>query len=48
LVGIAQQAELERKAEPVRGTAFGANQHQIVRGEDVMPRHLGALDGDGE
>jgi hypothetical protein len=48
LTGVAQQAELDREAEPVRGTAFGPDEQQVVWGEDVMPRHLGALDGDGE
>jgi hypothetical protein len=48
LAGVAQQAELDREAETVAGAAFGADEHQIVWGEDVMPRHLGALDRDGE
>jgi hypothetical protein len=48
LAGVAQQAELDREAETVRGAAFGPDEHQVVGREDVIPRHLGALGWDGE
>jgi len=48
LTGIAQQAELDREAEAVRCTAFGSNEDQVVGAEDVVPRHLDTIHGDGE
>jgi hypothetical protein len=48
LAGVAQQAELDCKAKTVRGAAVGSDEHHVVGGEDLMPRHLDAPDGNGE
>jgi hypothetical protein len=48
LTGMSQEAELDGEAEAVRCTAFGPDEGQVVRAKDVVPRHLGAIDRNGE
>jgi hypothetical protein len=48
VTGMAQQAELDGKAEAVWCTAFGPDEGQVVRAKYVVPRHLGTIDGNGK
>jgi len=48
LAGVTQQAELDGEAEPVGGAALGRGKRQVLRAENVMAGHLGAIDRYGE